>query len=53
MQSGKYYPWERERAFWDKVARVVCAVLVPPLGVFLQTGCSKDLAINALLSLLG
>ncbi|KAG6614199.1 Protein Ric1 [Phytophthora cinnamomi] len=38
---------------WDKTARLICAVLLPPLGVFLQTGCNKDLAINALLTLFG
>lgn len=38
---------------WDKTARMICAVLLPPLGVFLQTGCSKDLAINGLLTLFG
>ncbi|RLN37770.1 hypothetical protein BBJ28_00007553 [Nothophytophthora sp. Chile5] len=38
---------------WDKIARTVCAVLLPPLGVFLQTGCGKDLAINVLLTLFG
>jgi uncharacterized membrane protein YqaE (UPF0057 family) len=38
---------------WNKAARIVCAVLLPPLGVFLQVGCSKDLAINALLTILG
>ncbi|KAJ0405247.1 hypothetical protein P43SY_006932 [Pythium insidiosum] len=38
---------------WRKVADVICAVLLPPLGVFLQTGCNKDLAINVLLTILG
>lgn len=38
---------------WDKTARLICAVLLPPLGVFLQAGCGKDLAINALLTLFG
>ncbi|KAF1782710.1 Proteolipid membrane potential modulator [Phytophthora cactorum] len=38
---------------WDKTARLICAVLLPPLGVFLQTGCNKDLAINGLLTLFG
>ncbi|KAJ0409368.1 hypothetical protein ATCC90586_000990 [Pythium insidiosum] len=35
------------------VADVICAVLLPPLGVFLQTGCNKDLAINVLLTIFG
>ncbi|KAF4316623.1 hypothetical protein BBO99_00006296 [Phytophthora kernoviae] len=38
---------------WDKAARLICAVLLPPLGVFLQTGCTKDLAINGLLTIVG
>lgn len=39
--------------FWDRVARIIVAILLPPLGVFFQTGCNKDLAINVLLTLLG
>lgn len=38
---------------WDRVAHIVLAVLLPPLGVFFQTGCNKDFAINVLLTLLG
>ncbi|GLD94704.1 hypothetical protein PINS_up003328 [Pythium insidiosum] len=38
---------------WRKVADVICAILLPPLGVFLQKGCNKDLAINVLLTILG
>lgn len=39
--------------FWDRVAMIILAILLPPLGVFFQTGCNKDLAINVLLTLLG
>ncbi|GAB9465981.1 hypothetical protein Gpo141_00003367 [Globisporangium polare] len=37
----------------DRIAIIVLAIVLPPLGVFFQTGCNKDLAINVLLTLLG
>ncbi|KAG1905951.1 plasma membrane proteolipid 3 [Suillus fuscotomentosus] len=30
-----------------------CAIVFPPLGVFLERGCTADLLINCLLTLLG
>ncbi len=33
--------------------RILCAILLPPLGVFLQVGLGKDFWINILLTLLG
>jgi len=33
--------------------RVVFAVLLPPLGVFLQVGLGKDFWLNLLLTMLG
>lgn len=36
-----------------KAALSVCAFLLPPLGVFLQTGCDKNLIINILLTIIG
>ncbi|DAZ95682.1 TPA: hypothetical protein N0F65_002992 [Lagenidium giganteum] len=38
---------------WHKIARIICGIVFPPLGVFLQVGCAKDLAINVLLTLFG
>ncbi|RLN92988.1 hypothetical protein BBJ28_00025265, partial [Nothophytophthora sp. Chile5] len=38
---------------WGDVPRLICSVLLPPLGVFFQVGCNKDFAINCLLTLLG
>lgn len=35
------------------VIRVVIAIVIPPLGVFLQVGLGKDFWINILLTLLG
>ena len=32
---------------------IICAIFLPPLGVLLQTGISKQLLINILLTLLG
>ncbi len=33
--------------------RIIIAILLPPLGVFLQVGFGKDFWINILLTLLG
>ncbi|HHP7229843.1 MAG TPA: YqaE/Pmp3 family membrane protein [Xenococcaceae cyanobacterium] len=33
--------------------RIIIAVVLPPLGVFLQVGLGKDFWINILLTLLG
>lgn len=35
------------------VFRIIIAILLPPLGVFLQVGLGKDFWINILLTLLG
>lgn len=40
-------------AGWKNVLKVVLAIVFPPLGVFLETGCSVDLLINIVLTLLG
>uniref|UniRef100_K3WXQ6 Plasma membrane proteolipid 3 n=1 Tax=Globisporangium ultimum (strain ATCC 200006 / CBS 805.95 / DAOM BR144) TaxID=431595 RepID=K3WXQ6_GLOUD len=44
---------ENDDAALNKCAYVILAVLLPPLGVFFQTGCNKDFAINVLLTILG
>ncbi len=33
--------------------RILCALLLPPLGVFLKVGIGKDFWINIVLTLLG
>ena len=33
--------------------RIICAVILPPLGVFLQVGLTGQFFINILLTLLG
>ncbi|KAI1717434.1 proteolipid membrane potential modulator domain-containing protein [Ditylenchus destructor] len=33
--------------------KIICAILLPPVGVFFETGCSVHLAINILLTILG
>ncbi len=33
--------------------RIICAIILPPLGVFLQVGIGKAFWINILLTLLG
>jgi uncharacterized membrane protein YqaE (UPF0057 family) len=35
------------------ILNLICAVLLPPLGAFLQVGASKHFFINILLTLLG
>lgn len=35
------------------IPRLICSVIIPPIGVYFQVGCNKDLAINVLLTLLG
>ncbi|KAI8917871.1 hypothetical protein PhCBS80983_g00916 [Powellomyces hirtus] len=35
------------------IFKFVAAVILPPLGVFLERGCTSDLAINILLTILG
>ncbi|MBD6618370.1 YqaE/Pmp3 family membrane protein [Nostoc sp. B(2019)] len=35
------------------LVRLLCAIFLPPLGVFLQVGLGKDFWINILLTLLG
>ncbi len=35
------------------IIRLICAVLLPPLGVFLQVGIGPQFWINILLTLLG
>ena len=35
------------------LVRLICAILFPPLGVFLQVGFSPQLLLNILLTLLG
>lgn len=35
------------------IIRIIIAILLPPLGVFLQVGLGKDFWINVLLTILG
>jgi uncharacterized membrane protein YqaE (UPF0057 family) len=42
----------KEEAEMDLV-RIICAVLLPPLGVFLQVGFGLDFWINIVLTLFG
>ena len=35
------------------IVRIIIAIFIPPLGVFLQVGLGKDFWINILLTLLG
>lgn len=35
------------------ILRLICAIFLPPLGVFLQVGIGRDFWINVLLTILG
>jgi len=35
------------------IIKIICAFILPPLGVFLERGCGADLLINILLTILG
>jgi len=35
------------------ILRLICAIFIPPLGVFLQVGLTTQFWINVLLTLLG
>ena len=37
----------------DRTQQIILAVILPPLGVFLERGCGADLLINILLTILG
>jgi uncharacterized membrane protein YqaE (UPF0057 family) len=44
---------DRRRRFLVDFWRIVAAIILPPLGVFLQVGLTKHFWINILLTLLG
>ena len=35
------------------ICKIILAIILPPLGVFLERGCGADLLINILLTILG
>ncbi|KHN75220.1 Plasma membrane proteolipid 3, partial [Toxocara canis] len=35
------------------ICKLIFAIIFPPIGVFLEVGCTAQLAINILLTLLG
>ncbi|KAF9456786.1 hypothetical protein BDZ94DRAFT_1274837 [Collybia nuda] len=35
------------------ICKIIIAIFVPPVGVFLERGCGADLLINILLTILG
>jgi uncharacterized membrane protein YqaE (UPF0057 family) len=52
QRSRKRYQTDRKKVSMD-LLRIVIAILLPPLGVFLQVGIGKQFWINVLLTLLG
>ncbi|KAF1986456.1 UPF0057-domain-containing protein [Aulographum hederae CBS 113979] len=35
------------------IIKIIFAIIIPPLGVFLERGCNADFLINILLTILG
>ncbi|KAG5916019.1 plasma membrane proteolipid Pmp3 [Claviceps africana] len=35
------------------ICKIILAIILPPVGVFLETGCGSHLLINILLTILG
>ncbi|KAF3073601.1 plasma membrane proteolipid 3 [Trichoderma afarasin] len=35
------------------ICKIILAIILPPIGVFLERGCGADLLINILLTILG
>ena len=36
-----------------ELIRIICAIILPPLGIFLQVGLSRQFWLNVLLTILG
>jgi uncharacterized membrane protein YqaE (UPF0057 family) len=52
-RSGKRWAHLRRRGISVDLLRIIVAILLPPLGVFLQVGIGKQFWINILLTILG
>ena len=48
-----YHPASTPTATGSDVVRILCAILLPPLGVFLQVGLGVHFWLNILLTLFG
>ena len=51
--SAPYHPASKPTATGSDVVRILCAILLPPLGVFLQVGLGIHFWLNILLTLFG
>ncbi|EXJ77198.1 plasma membrane proteolipid 3 [Capronia epimyces CBS 606.96] len=45
-------PFTASLSFSD-ICKIILAIILPPLGVFLERGCNADFFINILLTILG
>jgi uncharacterized membrane protein YqaE (UPF0057 family) len=52
-RSGDYRPLDRRTATGSDGIRILCAILLPPLGVFLQVGLGLHFWLNILLTIFG
>ncbi|KFA45948.1 hypothetical protein S40293_07299 [Stachybotrys chartarum IBT 40293] len=41
------------RSLYSDICKIILAVILPPVGVFLERGCGADFFINILLTILG
>jgi uncharacterized membrane protein YqaE (UPF0057 family) len=52
--SFLHYLYSIETDFGSSdICKIILAIILPPLGVFLERGCGADLLINILLTILG
>jgi len=52
--ASKTHPsWPLDQEYDMDIIRIIFAIILPPLGVFLQVGLGKHFWINILLTLLG
>ncbi len=46
-------PLENKNRSLMDIVKIICAIILPPLGVFLEVGITKHFWINIILTLLG
>ena len=52
-RTAPYHRGSKPTATGSEVVRILCAILLPPLGVFLQVGLGIHFWLNILLTLFG
>lgn len=44
--TADYMPWQHADVEYSDIIKIILAIFLPPLGVFLERGCGADLLIN-------